>query len=115
MIGKQASKFVIGVGTNMPVTLLIGLPFQIAAQCMVDLANLKCHSAMFDTTWKLTLKMPHKKSLWSLDAATSSSTKRVAFQMTPSIISPSPKRAKRANDISDDEAALVSLLSGSQE
>ena len=43
-IGTQETKLVIGLGENMPMTLLISLPFQIAAQCSIDIGNLKCHS-----------------------------------------------------------------------
>lgn len=63
----------------MPVTLLIGLPFQIAAQCVVDIGNLKCTSNVFGATWNLTLKMPHKKSVRVLDQASSTGLKRLAL------------------------------------
>jgi hypothetical protein len=68
LVGDKESKLVIRLGENMPVTLLIGLPFQIATQCVMDIGQLKCHSVVFDSTWKLTLKVPHKKTIRSLDA-----------------------------------------------
>jgi hypothetical protein len=68
LVGDKDSKLVMGLGENMPVTLLIGLPFQIATQCVMDIGQLKCHSVVFDITWKLTLKVPHKKTVRSLDA-----------------------------------------------
>ena len=70
----------------MPVTLLIGLPFQIATQCVMDIGQLKCHSVVFNATWKLTLKVPHKKTVRVLDAAVASPNKRMALttSVTPS-------------------------------
>jgi hypothetical protein len=79
LVGNKESKLVIGLGENMPVTLLIGLPFQIATQCVMDIGQLKCHSVVFDSTWKLTLKVPHKKTIRSLDALVSSPGKRMAL------------------------------------
>jgi hypothetical protein len=86
LVGNKDSKLVIGLGENMPVTLLIGLPFQIATQCVMDIGQLKCHSVVFDTTWKLTLKVPHKKTIRSLDAFVDSPAKRMALttSATPS-------------------------------
>ena len=72
MIGCDETKLVIGLGENMPMMLLIGLPFQVAAQCVIDIGNLKCHSGTFNTSWKLTLKSPQRRDLRSLDAAMSS-------------------------------------------
>jgi hypothetical protein len=40
---------------------------------------IKCHSVVFDTTWKLTLKVPHKKTICSLDATVDSPAKRMAL------------------------------------
>ena len=77
-IGRDETKLVVGLGENMPMSLLIGLPFQVAAQCVIDIGNLKCHSNTFNTSWKLTLKSPQKKDLRSLDAVMSSG-KRCAF------------------------------------
>jgi hypothetical protein len=79
LVGNKESKLIIGLGENMPVTLLIGLPFQIATQCVMDIGQLKCHYVVFDSTWKLTLKVPHKKTIRSLDAAISSPGKRMAL------------------------------------
>ncbi len=70
----------------MPMTLLIGLPFQVAAQCLIDIGNLKCHSVTFNATWKLTLKTPQKKDIRTLDAIMAGG-KRHAFH---SKVSPSP-------------------------
>ena len=85
-------KLVIGLGENMPVTLLIGLPFQIATQCVIDVANLRCHSSVFGMTWPLSMKMPFKKCLRSLDTsiASLSSSKRLALPLVP--VSPSPAK-----------------------
>jgi hypothetical protein len=79
MVRDKDSKLIIGLGENMPVTLLIGLPFQIATQCVLDIGQLKCHSVVFDSTGKLTLKVPHKKTICSLDATVSSPGKRLAL------------------------------------
>jgi hypothetical protein len=79
LVGNKESKLVIGLGENMPVTLLIGLPFQIATQCVMDIGQLKCHSVVFNSTWKLILKVPHKKTIRSLDATVSSPGKRMAL------------------------------------
>ena len=35
-IGRDETKLVVGLGENMPMSLLIGLPFQVAAQCVID-------------------------------------------------------------------------------
>jgi hypothetical protein len=108
-VGTRESKLVIGLGENMPVTLLIGLPFQIAAQCVVDIGNQTCTSNVFGTTWKLTLKMPHKKSVRVLDQASSTGLKRLALptQEIPEssikmnateqamVVSPSPAKRNR--------------------
>ena len=95
MIGRDETKLVVGLGENMPMTLLIGLHFQVAAQCTIDIGNLKCHSSTFSTTWKLTLKSPQKRDLRSLDAAMSSG-KRLAFPTTTAVplVSPSPPAKK---------------------
>ena len=50
IIRNNDSKLVIGLGDNMPLTLLIGLPFQISAQCALDIGNLKCHSDTQDAS-----------------------------------------------------------------
>ena len=95
MTGRDETKLVVGLRENMPMTLLIGLPFQVAAQCTIDIGNLKCHSSTFNTTWKLTLKSPQKRDLRSLDAAMSSG-KRLAFPTTTTVpfVSPSPPAKK---------------------
>ena len=92
-IGNKETKLVIGIGMNMPVTLLIGLPFQIATQCVMDIGNLKCHSSVFGATWKLTMKVPHKKTVRGLDGVISSPGKRMA--LTVQEISPSPVKKAR--------------------
>jgi hypothetical protein len=92
-IGKDDTKLVIGLGENMPMTLLIGLPFQVAAQCVIDIGNLTCHSATFNTTWKLTLKRPQRKDIRCLDAVMSSG-KRQAFPTVASVVTPEPKKVK---------------------
>lgn len=83
MVGNKESKLVIGLGENMPVTLLIGLPFQVATQCVLDIGQLKCHSVLFNSTWKLSLEVPHKKTIRSLDANASSAGKRWALTTAP--------------------------------
>ena len=99
MVGTQETKLVIGLGTNMPMTLLIGLPFQIGTQCSIDIGNLKCYSATFNTTWKLVMKRPIRKDIRMLDAAMSSQ-KRHVFNSNPSSeVSPSPKKKKIRWDI----------------
>ena len=75
---------------NMPVTLLIGLPFQIATQCVMDIGNLKCHLNVLGATWKLTMKVPHKKTIRGLDGVVSSPGKRMA--LTVQAVSPSPNK-----------------------
>jgi hypothetical protein len=84
LVGDKDSKLVIGLGENMPVTLLIGLPFQIATQCVMDVGQLKCHSVVFNSTWKLTLKVPQKKTIHSLDATVSSPSKSLALTTSAS-------------------------------
>jgi hypothetical protein len=84
LVGNKESKLVIGLGENMSVTLLIGLPFQIATQCVMDIDQLRCHSVVFDSTWKLTLKVPHKKTIRSLDASASSPGKCMALTTSAS-------------------------------
>ena len=109
IVNGVESRLVIGLGEKMPVTLLIGLPFIVAAQCTLDLGNLKCHSHVFNDTWKLTLKVPHKKTLRSLDAASVSTGKRVSFPaLAP--ITPSPKRNRL-----DDAASVFDTLQQQQE
>ena len=96
VVSGQDSKLLIGLGDNMPVTLLIGLPFQINAQVTIDVANEKCYSAVFGTTWKMTMKPPHKKTLRTLDSIMSSGTaaKRLSLLGPSRPISPSPKKQK---------------------
>jgi hypothetical protein len=94
LVGDKESKLVICLGENMPVTLLIGLPFQIATQCVMDIGQLKCHLVVFNSTWKLTLKVPHKKTIRSLDASVSSPGKRMAL-----ITSASPTKKIRWHDL----------------
>ena len=91
MIGNEETKLVIGLGENMPMTLLIGLPFQVSAQCLIDIGNLKCHSVTFNATWKLTLKTPQRKDIRTLDAAMAGG-KRHAFHAQ---VSPSPVKKIR--------------------
>ena len=91
MIGNEETKLVIGLGENMPMTLLIGLPFQVSAQCLIDIGNLKCHSVTFNATWKLTLKTPQRKDSRTLDGAMASG-KHQAFHAQ---ISPSPVKKIR--------------------
>ena len=94
MVGRDETKLVVGLGENMPMSLLIGLPFQVAAQCVIDIGNLKCHSNTFNTSWKLTLKSPQKKDLRSLDAVMASG-KWCAFPTSESaMVTPSPKKIK---------------------
>jgi hypothetical protein len=50
LVGDKESKLVIGLGENMSVTLSIGLPFQIATQCVMDIGQLKCHSVVSPST-----------------------------------------------------------------
>ena len=95
MIGNDETKLVIGLGTNMPMTLLIGLPFQVAAQCVIDLGNQKCHSNLFNTTWKMNFKVPSRKDVRAIDAILSSG-KRQTFSATHAhAISPSPAKKVR--------------------
>ena len=105
-VGPDETKLVIGLGDNMPVNLLIGLPFQIATRCVVDIGNLKCFSELFNTTWKLTLKSPRRKDIRSLDAVMSTGRKHAfATQWEqPSAacqtVSPSPaKKVKWENSL----------------
>ena len=81
IIGTDETKLVVGLGDNMPVTLLVGLPFLLAAQVTLDLSNMKCHSKVFNATWKLDLKRPQRKDMRTLDAAVSSG-KRLTFPVT---------------------------------
>ena len=95
MLGKDDMKLVIGLGDKMLVNLLIGLPFQVAMQCVIDIGNLKCHSNVFNATWKITLKVPHKKDVRGLDAAMSagkcSAFPAVQDAWVPAV-SPSPNK-----------------------
>ena len=72
VVDTSETKIVIGLGENMPVNLLVRLPFLIAMQCNINIGNLTCFSAVFNMTWKLTLKVPHKKDVHTLDAIMSS-------------------------------------------
>ena len=96
-IGTSDTKLIVGLGESMPMTLLIGLPFQIAAQCSIDIGNLKCHSATFNTTWKLTLKTPQRKDVRTLDAAMSTG-KRISFPAATTV-TPPPKKIKWSWDV----------------
>ena len=82
MIGKDDTKLVIGLGDNMPMTLLIGLPFIIATQAVIDVGNATCHSKVLNSTWKLHLKRPQRKDVRTLDAVMSSG-RRHTFQSLP--------------------------------
>ena len=95
MLGRDETKLVIGLGDHMPVNLLIGLPCQVTTQCVIDIGNLKCHLNVFNATWKITLKVPHKKHVHGLDAVMSAG-KRSAFpalqhELVPAV-SPSPNK-----------------------
>ena len=59
----------VGLGENMPMTLLIGLPFQQLAHCVIDIGNKVCHSSVFNTSWKLMFKRPSKRDIRMLDAS----------------------------------------------
>ena len=74
-LGKDNTELVIGLGDHMPMTLLFGLPFLVAAQCVMDIGNLTCYSRTFDATWKLKLKRPSVKDARSLDAIVSAGRK----------------------------------------
>ena len=101
MIGREPTKLVVGLGDNMPMTLLIGLPFQIAAKVSIDIGNLTCHSATFNTTWEGTLKKPLKKDTRTLDAVVMSGKKH-AFSAVP--ITPYPaKKIRWAWDYEDSD------------
>jgi hypothetical protein len=78
-VNGQETRLVIGLAKNMPVTLLIGLPFFIAAQCTLDIANQRCVSNVFNTTWPLTFKIPFKKTVRELDQAAGSGVGRLAL------------------------------------
>ena len=69
MLGNDETKLVVGLGENMPMTLLIGLPFQQSAHCVIDIGNKVCHSSVFNTSWKLTFKRPSKRDIRMLDAS----------------------------------------------
>jgi hypothetical protein len=103
LVRSKDSKLVIGLGENMPVTLLIGLPFQIATQCVMDIGQLKCHSVVFDATWKLTLKVPHKKTIRSLDATVDSPAKRMALTTSMSATPTKKIRWQDLETVSPDE------------
>ena len=90
-IGNRDTKLVIGLGKNMPVTLLIGLPFLITAQATIDLAELRLYSKVFNTTWRLTLKRPFKKDERSLDAIMSTG-KRPTFPAGPMLLPAHPNK-----------------------
>ena len=91
----RPTKFVIGLGDNMPLTLLIGLPFFIASKIVMDVDNQTCFSKIFNVTWKLKLKVPAKKTVRTMDNAESSANRLV---LSTSIISPSPRKRIRWND-----------------
>ena len=99
-IGSQATKLVIGLGEGMPMTLLIGLPFQVSAQCVIDIGNQKCYSQLFGVSWKVSFKRPMKKDLRMLDA-TMATGKRYALATSNETVddahtvSPSPKKKVR--------------------
>ena len=93
MIGREETKLVIGLGDNMPMTLLIGLPFQQAAGCTIDVGNAVCHSSTFNASWKITYKRPSKKDVRALDAVIASG-KRLTFPTT-ALVSPSPGKKIR--------------------
>jgi hypothetical protein len=79
VVNGQRTRLVIGLGKNMPVTLLIGLPFFIASQCTLDIANQRCISNVFNTTWPLTFKIPFKKTVRELDQVAASGVGRLSL------------------------------------
>ncbi len=76
-------KLIVGLGDGVPLTLLIGIPFQIAAKCVLDIDNLSCYSKTFDATWKLEMKVPHRKTLRSLDHAKSMGKRVTLVSISP--------------------------------
>ena len=102
VIGGNQAKCVIGLGDNMPLTLLLGLPFIQASKCNVDVDNLMVHSRVFNADWKLTMKIPHKKTIRALDVAESSPGRTVLFANKNSV-SPTPtKKATKKARFSED-------------
>jgi hypothetical protein len=91
-IGVDDTKLVIGLGDNMPMTLLIGLPFLIASQSVIDMGNLTCHSNTFNATWKMDLKRPQRKDIRTLDAIMSSGKRHTFSTAGPISVSPSPAK-----------------------
>ena len=87
-IGRDETKLIVGLGGNMSRTLLIRLPFQIAARCKIDIGNLTCHSVTFNATWKMTLKKPLKKDTRMPDTVVSSG-KCHSLSAMPITLSPS--------------------------
>ena len=99
VIGGIQAKCVIGLGDNMPLTLLLGLPFIQASKCNVDVDNLMVHSRVFNADWKLTMKIPHKKTIRALDVAESSPGRTILFA-NQNAVSPTPtKRARFSEDL----------------
>ena len=103
-IDGEATKLVIGLGKNMPMTLLVGLPFFIATQTVIDIGSLSMHSKTLDQTWKLTLKRPQRKDARTLDAILSSGKR---FALSTSRADDSSASAKKikwdVTEIEEDE------------
>jgi hypothetical protein len=92
MVNGEPCKFVAGLGENMPLTMLIGLPFQVSAKCVIDIDNLTCHLKVSGADWKLSMKIPHKKTLRSLDIVESAG-KHMALPAAS--VTPSPAKKQK--------------------
>jgi hypothetical protein len=66
-IGEDHAKLSIGLADEVPITLIIGLPFIIAAETVPDYRNGTCRSEKFGDTWSLVLKKNHRKSIQALE------------------------------------------------
>ena len=89
LLNGRPTKLVIGLGQDMPLTLLIGLPFFIASKVVMDLDNQTCFSKVFNVTWKLRLKVPVKKTVRTMDNAESSANRLI---LSTAVVSPSPRK-----------------------
>jgi hypothetical protein len=61
VINGTQTKINIGLADNAPITLLYGLPFQTSAKMDIKFGSMTVYSPVFDATFRMTMKPPHRK------------------------------------------------------
>jgi hypothetical protein len=68
-INGQHTKIIFGLTENLPITAIIGLPFFVQAEGVIDLAEQRIVSKLLDTTWPISYKKPSLKPVSVIERA----------------------------------------------